>query len=147
MAMTLEGKTALITGGSRGIGRGIALELAMQGANIVIDFHQNRVAAEEVVTAITAMGRVCEAVQAAVGDVAQADDLVARSIMLTGSLDILVSNAGITRDALLVRMTDEKWNYAYGTKFTPTVNGSGACARHRMRQKSGSMVLISAGAG
>ena len=143
MAMTLEGKTALVTGGSRGIGRGIALELAMQGANIVIDFHQNRVAAEEVVTAITAMGRVCEAVQADVGDVAQADDLVARSIMLTGSLDILVSNAGITRDALLVRMTDEKWNDVLRTNLTGTFNVTRAAARHMMCQRSGRIVLIS----
>ncbi|MCX6085776.1 MAG: SDR family NAD(P)-dependent oxidoreductase, partial [Caldiserica bacterium] len=88
--MMLEGKTALVTGGSRGIGRGIALELASKGANVVIDFHQNRQAAEEVVAAVTAMGRLCEAVQADVGDAAQADNLVARSIVMTGSLDILV---------------------------------------------------------
>ena len=143
MAMTLEGKTALVTGGSRGIGRGIALELAMQGANVVIDFHQNRVAAEEVVAAVTAMGRVCEAVQADVGDVAQADSLIARSIALTGSLDILVSNAGITRDALLVRMTDEKWNDVLRTNLTGTFNVTRAAARHMMRQKSGRIVLIS----
>jgi 3-oxoacyl-[acyl-carrier protein] reductase len=143
MAMTLEGKTALVTGGSRGIGRGIALELAMQGANIVIDFRQNRVAAEEVVAAVTAMGRVCEAVQADVGDVAQADSLVARSIILTGSLDILVSNAGITRDALLVRMTDEKWNDVLRTNLTGAFNVTRAAARHMMRQKSGRIVLIS----
>lgn len=143
MAMTLEGKTALVTGGSRGIGRGIALELAMQGATVIIDFHQNRVAAEEVVTAITAMGRVCEAVQADVGDVAQADSLVARSIMLTGSLDILVSNAGITRDALLVRMTDEKWNDVLRTNLTGTFNVTRAAARHMMSQRSGRIVLIS----
>src|SRR5450759_5366525 len=142
MAMTLEGKTALVTGGSRGIGRGIALELAMQGANVVIDFHQNRVAAEEVVAAITAMGRVCEAVQADVGDVAQADSLVARSIMLTGSLDILISNAGITRDALLVRMTDEKWNDVLRTNLTGAFNVTRAAARYMMRQKSGRIVLI-----
>jgi len=143
MAMTLEGKTALVTGGSRGIGRGIALELAMQGANIVIDFHQNRVAAEEVAAVVTAMGRVCEAVQADVGDVAQADSLVARSIILMGSLDILVSNAGITRDALLVRMTDEKWNDVLRTNLTGTFNVMRAAARYMMRQKSGRIVLIS----
>lgn len=141
--MTLEGRTALVTGGSRGIGRGIALELATQGANIVIDFHQNRAAAEEVVAAVTAMGRACEAVQGDVGDVVQADSVVARSIMLTGSLDILVSNAGITRDALLVRMTDEKWNDVLRTNLTGTFNVTRAAARHMMRQKSGRIVLIS----
>ncbi|MHB8106762.1 MAG: 3-oxoacyl-[acyl-carrier-protein] reductase [Candidatus Cryosericum sp.] len=141
--MTLEGKTALVTGGSRGIGRGIALELAMQGANIVIDFHQNRPAAEEVVAAVTGMGRVCEAVQADVGDVVQVDGLVERSVMLTGSLDILVSNAGITSDALLVRMTDEKWNDVLRTNLTGTFNVARAAARHMMRQRTGRIVLIS----
>jgi len=101
------------------------------------------VAAEEVVAAVTAMGRVCEAVQADVGDVAQADSLIARSIALTGSLDILVSNAGITRDALLVRMTDEKWNDVLRTNLTGTFNVTRAAARHMMRQKSGRIVLIS----
>ena len=141
--MMLEGKTALVTGGSRGIGRGIALELASRGANVVIDFHQNRVAAEEVVAAVTAMGRLCEAVQADVGDAAQADNLVARSIVVTGSLDILVSNAGIARDALLVRMTDEKWDDVLRTNLTGAFNVTRAAARQMMRQRFGRIVLIS----
>ncbi|MCX6063423.1 MAG: 3-oxoacyl-[acyl-carrier-protein] reductase [Caldiserica bacterium] len=141
--MMLEGKTALVTGGSRGIGRGIALELASRGANVVIDFHQNRVAAEEVVAAVTAMGRLCEAVQADVGDAAQADDLVARSIVVTGSLDILVSNAGIARDALLVRMTDEKWDDVLRTNLTGAFNVTRAAARQMMLQRFGRIVLIS----
>lgn len=141
--MMLEGKTALVTGGSRGIGRGIALELASKGANVVIDFHQNRQAAEEVVAAVTAMGRLCEAVQADVGDAAQADNLVARSIVMTGSLDILVSNAGIARDALLVRMTDEKWDDVLRTNLTGAFNVTRAAARQMMRQRFGRIVLIS----
>jgi len=141
--MMLEGKTALVTGGSRGIGRGIALELASKGANVVIDFHQNRSAAEEVVVAVTAMGRLCEAVQADVGDAAQADNLIARSIVMTGSLDILVSNAGIARDALLVRMTDEKWDDVLRTNLTGAFNVTRAAARQMMRQRSGRIVLIS----
>ncbi len=143
MAMTLEGKTALVTGGSRGIGRGIALELAMRGANVVIDYRQNREAAQEVVSAITAMGRLCEAVQADVGETVQADSLVERSVGLTGSVDILVSNAGITRDALLVRMTDDKWNDVLRTNLTGAFYVTRAAARRMMRQKSGRIVLIS----
>ncbi|HWQ21406.1 MAG TPA: SDR family NAD(P)-dependent oxidoreductase, partial [Clostridia bacterium] len=128
--MTLEGKTALVTGGSRGIGRGIALELAARGASVIIDFHRNGEAAQEVVEAIVAMGRVCEAIQTDVGEPAEADRLVAQSIRLTGSLDILVSNAGITRDALLVRMTDEKWNEVLRTNLTGAFNITRAVARH-----------------
>lgn len=143
MAVTLEGKTALVTGGSRGIGRSIALELAMQGATVLIDYHQNRAAAEEVVAAISAMGRVCQAVQADVGDSAQADDLVAQSVGLTGSLDILISNAGITRDSLLARMTDEKWNEVLRTNLTGAFNVTRAAARQMIRQRSGHIVLIS----
>lgn len=143
MGLSLDGRTALVTGGSRGIGRGIALELAGRGANVVIDFHQNRAAADDVVTLVSAMGRVCEAVQADVGDSREADDLVARSIRITGSLDILVSNAGVTRDALLARMTDEKWNEVLRTNLTGAFNVVRAASRVMIRQKSGRIVLIS----
>lgn len=143
MGLSLDGRTALVTGGSRGIGRGIALELAGRGANVVIDFHQNRTAADDVVTLVSAMGRVCEAVQADVGDSREADDLVARSIRITGSLDILVSNAGVTRDALLARMTDEKWNEVLRTNLTGAFNVVRAASRVMIRQKSGRIVLIS----
>ncbi len=143
MGLSLDGRTALVTGGSRGIGRGIALELAGRGANVVIDFHQNRAAADDVVTLVSAMGRVCEAVQADVGDSREADDLVARSIWITGSLDILVSNAGVTRDALLARMTDEKWNEVLRTNLTGAFNVVRAASRVMIRQKSGRIVLIS----
>ena len=143
MGLTLEDRTALITGGSRGIGRGIALELARLGANVVIDFHHNSEAADEVADLVRAMGRKCEAVQADVGDSRQADDLVARSVGITGSLDILVSNAGITRDALLARMTDEKWDEVLRTNLTGTFNVVRATSRQMLRQKSGRVVLIS----
>ena len=89
------------------------------------------------------MGRVCEAIQADVGESSDADRLVARSISLTGSLDILVSNAGITRDALLVRMTDEKWNDVLRTNLTGAFNVTRAAARHMMGRRSGRIVLIS----
>lgn len=141
--MTLEDRTALVTGGSRGIGRGIALELARCGANIVIDFRRNIEAAHEVAELVSAMGRKCEAVQADVGDSRQADDLVAHCVRMTGSLDIVVSNAGITRDALLARMTDEKWDEVLRTNLTGTFNVVRAASRQMIRQKSGRIVLIS----
>ncbi|MCE5192323.1 MAG: 3-oxoacyl-[acyl-carrier-protein] reductase [Candidatus Cryosericum sp.] len=141
--MNLDGRTALVTGGSRGIGRGIALELARRGANVVLDFHQNRAAADAVVTLVRAMGRSCEAVQADVGDSREADDLIARSTQITGSLDIVVSNAGVTRDALLARMTDEKWNEVLRINLTGAFNVVRAASRQMIRQKSGRIVLIS----
>lgn len=143
MGLTLEGRTALVTGGSRGIGRAIALELAARGANVVIDFHSNRMAADEVATAVTALGRICKVVQADVGNSSEADGLVAQAIEALGSLDIVVSNAGIVRDALLVRMTDEKWETVLRTNLTGAFNVTRAAARYMLSRKSGRIVLIS----
>lgn len=143
MGLTLEGRTALVTGGSRGIGRAIVLELAARGANVVIDFHNNRAAADEVATAATALGRVCKVVQADVGNSSEADGLVAQAIEALGSLDIVVSNAGIVRDALLVRMTDEKWDSVLRTNLTGAFNVTRAAARYMLSRKSGRIVLIS----
>jgi 3-oxoacyl-[acyl-carrier protein] reductase len=143
VGLTLEGRTALVTGGSRGIGRAIVLELAARGANVVIDFHSNRMAADEVATAVTALGRVCKVVQADVGSSSEADGLVAHAIEALGSLDIVVSNAGIVRDALLVRMTDEKWETVLRTNLTGAFNVTRAAARYMLSRKFGRIVLIS----
>lgn len=143
MGLSLDGKTALVTGGSRGIGRAVALELARRGANVVIGYFRNRAAADEVTGLLGAMGRRCEAVQADVGDSRAADDLVARSVLMSGSLDIVVSNAGITRDALLARMTDDKWNDVLRTNLTGTFNVVRAASRQMIRQKSGHIIVIS----
>jgi 3-oxoacyl-[acyl-carrier protein] reductase len=143
MGLTLRGRTALVTGGSRGIGRGIALELAARGANLVIDYHQNRAAADEVAARVSAMGLVCEVVQADVGSSQEADRLVARAVEALGSLDIVVSNAGIARDALLVRMTDDKWETVLRTNLTGAFNVTRAAARYMLGKKSGRIILIS----
>jgi 3-oxoacyl-[acyl-carrier protein] reductase len=139
----LNGRAALVTGGSRGIGRSIALELASRGADVVIGFHQDQNAADDVVARIVALGRTCEAVRADVGDASEADDLVAHTIRVLGSLDIVVGNAGITRDALLVRMTDDKWNEVLRTNLTGTFNVARASARHMIGRKRGRIILIS----
>lgn len=143
MGLMLEGKTALVTGGSRGIGRAIALELAARGANVTINFHENRTAADEVASAIAALGRVCEVVQADVGNPLEADSLVARAIEALGSLDIVVSNAGIVRDALLVRMTDEKWETVLRTNLTGAFNVTRAASRYMLSRRTGRIILIS----
>ncbi len=143
MDLTLAGKMVLVTGGSRGIGRGIALELASRGANIVIDFHEDRTAADEVAADIVAMGHVCEVIQADVGSSVDADRLVARTIEALGSLDILVSNAGIARDSLLVRMTDEKWETVLRTNLTGAFNVTRAAARYMLGRRTGRIIMIS----
>ena len=143
MGLMLEGKTALVTGGSRGIGRAIALELAARGANVTINFHENRTAADEVVSAIAALGRVCEVVQADVGNPLEADRLVAHAVEALGSLDIVVSNAGIVRDALLVRMTDEKWEAVLRTNLTGAFNVTRAASRYMLSRRTGRIILIS----
>ena len=143
MDLMLEGKTALVTGGSRGIGRAIALELAARGADVTINFHENRTAADEVVSAIAALGRVCEVVQADVGNPLEADRLVAHAVEALGSLDIVVSNAGIVRDALLVRMTDEKWEAVLRTNLTGAFNVTRAASRYMLSRRTGRIILIS----
>ena len=105
----LDGKTALVTGGSRGIGRAIALELAGEGARVAINYAGNEAAAKEVADEIGKMGGTAMVVQANVGDSAQARDMVRKVADEFTHLDVLVNNAGITRDALLPAMTDEQW--------------------------------------
>lgn len=142
MGMNMAGKTVLVTGGSRGIGRSIALELADQGANVVVGYRVNNEAAESVVGTIRSMGQICEAVQADVGDPGDAEWLVSRAIEILGSLDVVICNAGVTSDALLVRMTDEKWDNVIRTNLTGTFNVMRAAARHMLGKRKGRFVLI-----
>jgi len=103
----LSGKAALVTGGSRGIGRAIALRLAQQGADIAFSYRGNASAADDTVGDIEALGRKGVAVQADVSDPTAADGLVKTVVETYGKVDILVNNAGITRDDLIMRMSVE----------------------------------------
>ncbi|MCS7467011.1 3-oxoacyl-ACP reductase FabG [Stieleria sp. ICT_E10.1] len=105
----VDGRTALITGGSRGIGRAIALELAREGARVAINFSSNEAKAQEVADEIGREGGTCLLAQANIGDPKQARAMVQKIADEFTHLDILVNNAGITRDAMLPRMTDEQW--------------------------------------
>ncbi len=108
--LALAGKTALVTGASRGIGRAIAVELARQGADVAVNYARNAEAAAQVVAEIEALGRRAVALLADVGDSAQAAALVEATVSALGRLDILVNNAGIVRDALLLRMQEADWD-------------------------------------
>jgi 3-oxoacyl-[acyl-carrier protein] reductase len=129
----LDGRVALVTGASRGIGRAIAIELAGAGAQVVVGYRSGRDEAEEVASEIG--GR---AVQADVGDPEEA----ARLVDEAGELDVLVNNAGLTRDGLIARMSDEDWRVVLDTNLGGVFHTCRAAARGMMKRKSGSIVNL-----
>ena len=131
---SLEGRTALVTGASRGIGRSIATELAAAGAEVVLSY---RTAAEEAEGLASEIG--ARAVQADVSDPLSAAALVEDA----GDVDILVNNAGVTRDGLLVRMSDEDWNTVIDTNLASCFYTCRAVARGMMKKRAGTVVNIS----
>ncbi len=141
--LTLEGKTALVTGASRGIGRAIALELARQGADVAVNYARNAEAATQVVAEIEALGRRAVALPADVGDFAQAAALVETTVSALGRLDILVNNAGIVRDALLLRMQEADWDEVLRVDLKSAFNVGKAAARVMARQRAGRIINVS----
>lgn len=141
--MMLEGKTALVTGASRGIGKAIALRLAKEGANIAINFAGNVAAAEEVKAAIEADGGKAILVQADVSDSAAVDAMVKTVVDNFGGIDILVNNAGITRDGLLMRMKDEDWDAVLNTNLKSIFLCTKAVSKLMMKKRSGRIVNMS----
>jgi 3-oxoacyl-[acyl-carrier protein] reductase len=131
---SLEGKNALVTGASRGIGRAIAAELARAGANVVVGFRSGRDEAEALAAEIGA-----RAIQA---DVANADD-AKRLVEEAGDLDILVNNAGLTRDGLLARMPDDDWRTVIETNLSSVFYTCRAVCRPMMKKRAGAIVNIS----
>ena len=131
---SLEGKTALVTGASRGIGRAIAVELAGAGAAVVVSYNSGVAEAEALVEEIG--GR---AVQADVSDPTSAQALVEEA----GDIDVLVNNAGVTRDGLLVRMSDEDWDTVIDTNLASCFYTCRAAVRGMMKRRSGAIVNIS----
>lgn len=145
--MTLEGKTALVTGGSRGIGRAIALELARKGADVAINYARNAEAATQVVAEIESLGRRAVALPADVGDYDQAAALVEATVTTLGRLDILVNNAGIVRDTLLLRMQEADWDEVLRVNLKGAFNTGKAAARFMARQRAGRIINISSVSG
>jgi 3-oxoacyl-[acyl-carrier protein] reductase len=131
---SLEGRTALVTGGSRGIGRAIAAELANAGATVVIGY---RAGGEEAEATASEIG--CRTIQADVSD----PDAARRLVEEAGDVDVLVNNAGITRDGLLARMSDEDWRTVLDTNLGGTFNTCRAVVRGMMKRRSGSIVNVS----
>jgi 3-oxoacyl-[acyl-carrier protein] reductase len=141
--MQLSGRVALVTGGSRGIGRGISAALAAEGAAVAVNFRASKSSADEVVEAITAAGGKAVAVGGDVAEFDQAEKVVAETIEQLGGLDILVNNAGISKDALIYNMDPQDWLDVMRVNFGGVFNCTKAAMGHFMGQREGSIVNIS----
>jgi len=141
--MKLEGKIALVTGASRGIGREIAIQLAKEGANVAVNYSGSEARANEVVQEIISMGRDAFAVQCDVAKAESVSEMVKQTIDRFGSLDILVNNAGITRDNLIMRMKEDEWDDVINTNLKGVFLCTKAVTRQMMKQKSGRIINIS----
>lgn len=141
-AFNLKDKVALVTGGSRGIGKSIAMELAKAGAHVVFTYSSSTVAAENVAKEIQALGVKSIAFQADAVNTARAVEVVEAVVKEFGQLDILVNNAGITQDNLLLRMSEEQWDSVIQTNLKSVYNYSKAAIKPMMRQRKGSIINI-----
>ena len=141
--MSLQGKCALVTGGSRGIGRAVCLELARQGARVAVNYAGNAAAAEETVKACQDLGAEAFAIQADVADAAACDAMVKEVLARFGRVDILVNNAGITRDGLMLTMKESDWDTVLDTNLKGAFQCMKAVYRPMMKQKYGRVVNLS----
>lgn len=145
--MSLNGKTALVTGASRGIGRAIALRLAEDGANVAVIYAGSADKAEAVVNEITALGVNAKAYRCNVADSAAVNETVKAVTNDLGKIDILVNNAGITRDGLMLRMKDKDFDAVLDTNLKGAFNMIRACYSGFIRKKSGRIINISSVSG
>lgn len=141
--MSLQGRNALVTGGSRGIGRAICLELARQGANVAVNYAGNAQAAEETAAACRELGVQAVTIRADVADAAACEAMVKEVISSFGSLHILVNNAGITRDGLTLQMKEEDFDAVLDTNLKGAFCCCKAVYRPMMRQRSGRIINMS----
>jgi NAD(P)-dependent dehydrogenase (short-subunit alcohol dehydrogenase family) len=142
-ADTLVGRVALVTGGSRGIGHAIALELARRGADVAVNYRSSQAEAEDVAREINAMGRRCVLVPGHVGESSEARGIVKRTQEEFGRLDVLVNNAGITRDRSIRKLTDENWHEVINVNLDGTYYTTTAAIPKMIEQKFGRIINIS----
>lgn len=141
--MKLENKTAIVTGGSRGIGRAICIALAKEGANIVTCYAKGAAAAEETVAMCKEYGVQAVAIQADVAVKEDVENLFAEALKITGTVEILVNNAGITRDGLVMRMSDDDFNQVIDTNLRGAFYCMRAASKLMMKKRYGKIVTIS----
>jgi 3-oxoacyl-[acyl-carrier protein] reductase len=138
----LEGQVAIVTGGSRGIGKAIALRLAASGAKVLINYARNAEAAEATKAEIEQAGGTAMILQGDVADPATADALIKTAVDTWGRLDVVVNNAGITRDGLLIRMKDEDWNAVLQTDLSSAFYLTRAASKPMMKARAGRIINI-----
>ena len=141
--MNLKGKTAVVTGGSRGLGRAICLELAAGGANLVFCFAGNEAAAQETAQACRALGAEVDYLRCNVADSTQVKELMETAVQRFGRIDILVNNAGITRDGLMLTMKESDFDQVVETNLKGTFLCMKAVARQMIKQRYGRIINLS----
>ena len=141
--MKLDGKVALVTGASRGIGRAVALKLSAEGAKVAINFAGNLAKAEEVKSEIESNGGEALLVQGNVADFNAVNEIVKKVVDAWGRIDILVNNAGITRDNLLLKMSEENFDEVIATNLKGVFNCTKAVTKLMMKQRAGRIVNMS----
>ncbi|MBF2036427.1 MAG: 3-oxoacyl-[acyl-carrier-protein] reductase [Leptolyngbyaceae cyanobacterium T60_A2020_046] len=146
-AARLQNQVAIVTGASRGIGRATAIAVAAEGANVVVNYARSSTAADEVVAEIAAAGGSAIAVQADVSQAEQVDALIKATMEKWGRIDVLVNNAGITRDTLLLRMKLEDWQAVMDLNLTGVFLCTRAVSKVMLKQRSGRIINIASVAG
>lgn len=147
MKMMLEDKNVLVTGGSRGIGKAIALAAAAAGANVAIAYASAEGPALEVVAQIKLLGRNAVAIKSDVSDFAQAGAVVAQAVEALGHLDVVVNNAGVTRDKLAIALSEDDWDTVLDTNLKGAFAVSQAAAKHMAKRRYGRIINISSVSG
>ena len=145
--MLLENKIAVVTGAGRGIGRGIALALAREGAMVVVNYNGSKDRAEEVVRTIEEAGGKATAVQCNISDFEAAKEFFANVVKEYGRIDILVNNAGITKDNLMMKMSEEEFQSVIQTNLAGTFHGVKFVTRPMMKQRQGRIINIASVSG
>lgn len=145
--MRLEGKIVLVTGAARNLGRAIALECAANGAHVAVNYARSADEAQTLVDEIRALGRDACAIQGDVGDYAQTDAMVKRTVAEFGRIDVLVNNAGLLLRSLLMMMEPQDFERVVRTNLLGAFHGVKAASRHMIKQRGGSIVNISSLAG
>lgn len=141
----LKNKTVIVTGGAKGIGKAIAIAFAKEGANIVLNYRSS--SPEDVVNEIKNLGVSCLAIQADISDFEKAKELIEKAMEEFGSVDVLVNNAGITKDNLLMRMSEEEFDTVINTNLKGAFNMTKHASKVMLKQKSGAIINMSSVSG
>lgn len=139
----LADKSTLVTGATRGIGRGIALEFAKQGANVAFTYRSSEEAAQSLCKEIEALGVKALGIKSDAASMESTEGVVKEMVEAFGAIDVIVNNAGITKDNLLLRMSEEQFNQVIQTNLNSVFNTTKAAMRQMLRQRSGSLITIS----